>query len=105
MGERNGTEWQETHTEGGITYTRTVKKVAAMAVAARLLQAANAGIKPQQADIERGKQIVKLAKWHRVQTPEGGRKSPQRRRPGTVTQSRGNFREIQRGRAGKNEKF
>lgn len=71
MSDYNGTEWTETRQRGGKTYTRTVKKVAAMAVAVRLLQAANAGTAPQRADLERGRQIVKLAQWHVVNSPEG----------------------------------
>ena len=88
----------------GAEYTRTIKQYAAMATAGRLLNAANAGKKPLRADLERGKEILRLAQWHRVD-PEGGSKSPQNKRGKTATQSRGNFREIKGGRPLKNEKF
>lgn len=96
------TEWTETEQRYGHTYTRTIKRLAALAVAARLLRAADAGIPPQRADIERGKRIIQLAQWRRVEPRrEGGSESLQPHRGKTVTQRRRNFREIQRGRGRK----
>ena len=97
------TEWTETEQRFGHTYTRTIKRVAALTIAARLLRAADAGIQPQRVDIERGKRIVQLAQWRRVEQPrrEGGSESPQMHTGKTVAQRRRNFREIQRGRGRK----
>lgn len=96
------TEWTETAQRFGHTYTRTIKRLAALTVAARLLRAADAGIKPQRADLERGRHIVQLAQWRRVEPRrEGGSESPQPQRRKTVAQRRRNFREIQRGRGRK----
>ena len=96
------TEWTETEQRFGHTYTRTIKRVAALTIAARLLRAADAGRPPQRVDIERGKHIVQLAQWRRIEPRrEGGSESPQMHTGETVAQRRRNFREIQRGRAAK----
>lgn len=99
-----GGELRQTVTHNGATYTRTIKQYAAIATAARLLRAANAGEKPQRADLERGKEILRLAQWHRA-GPEGGRKSPQTRKRRTATQQRENFREIKGGGPKKTKTF
>ena len=61
---------RQTVRHNGAEYTRTIKKYAAMATAARLLKAENAGEKLKKSDIERGKEILRLAQWRRV-NPDG----------------------------------
>ena len=67
----SGTEWRETVTENGETYTREIKKAAAIAAAARLLRAVNAGKPNSRADLNKAQTVIKLAQWHRVD-PGGG---------------------------------
>lgn len=58
-----GGEITETITENGTTYTRTIKKYAAIATAAKLLKAENAGQRVDRQTLDRAREILRLAKW------------------------------------------
>lgn len=56
-----GTTYQETEIRNGVSYTRTIKPIEALGIAALLLKA------PSNRELlEEGKRLIRLSEWHRT---------------------------------------
>ena len=73
-----GGDLRQTIRHNGQTLTRTIKPMAALTVAAKLLRQETAGEPADAATMAQAKHLLQLAEWHPRQ---GGIKSPQTRRP------------------------
>ena len=61
-----GTAWQESKIRRGESYTRTIRPVEAICAALQLMKLNDAGCKPDKALLDRARQLVRLAKWHKT---------------------------------------